>query len=190
LPIFSRLIYYSLSSQSVSRKLTMDEHACNMFKFQSCQTSEYCQSCLYDLNANAETISMDEESIDDELEKLNKLQSAINNRRTLLQTAKDKTAKPWNLGISCTMHADLRKGHVCDNRRSLESLVCSACKECAFCDPKYGACWPSSDGNLKLSCPHLPTQKWKAELDSRLKEPNVIEQLQLKGFKGFGQKKN
>jgi hypothetical protein len=75
----------------------MDKHACNMFKFQSCQTSEYSQSCLHDFNANAETIAMDEETIDDELEKISKMQSAINRRKMQLQTAKDKTAKPWNL---------------------------------------------------------------------------------------------
>ncbi len=48
---------------------------------------------------------MDEKTINDELENLNKMQSAINHRKMQLQTAKDKTAKPWNLGISCIVHA-------------------------------------------------------------------------------------
>jgi hypothetical protein len=67
--------------------------------------------------------------------------------------------------------------------------VCIARKECAFCHPKYGACWTSGGGKIKYSRLHFPTNKWKAELDSRLKGPNVMEQLQLKGFKGKGQKK-
>ncbi len=76
------------------------------------------------------------------------------------------------------MHADLRKSHVCDkkNRRSLESLVCSACKECAFCDPKYGACWPpripSMTTMTKKRGPHWVVQPCCRRFNSAGPHPN------------------
>jgi hypothetical protein len=70
----------------------------------------------------------------------------------------------------------------------LESLVCIACQECAFCVPKYGGCWPSGGGKINNFRRHLPTKTWTAELDARLKDPNVMAQLQCQGFKVNGQK--
>ena len=104
------------------------------------------QHVYNDFNGTEDTIEKDEETIDADIDNLKQMQEVINKRLTQLQTAKDKTAKPWNHGISCTIHADLRKAHV--TNRSLESLVCIACKECAFCVPKYGDCWPSGGGNI------------------------------------------
>jgi hypothetical protein len=66
------------------------------------------QACL---GTTEGSIVEDEATIDAELERLDKLQSAINTRRAQLQTAKDKTTKPWNKGIRCTVHAELRKAH-------------------------------------------------------------------------------
>ena len=99
-----------------------------------------------DYKGYEQTIEMDEETIDAEIGNSKQIQAVINTRLTQLQTAKDKTAKPWNQGISCTIHADLRKAHVA--KSSLDSLVCIACKECAFCVPKYGDCWPSGGGKF------------------------------------------
>ncbi len=147
----------------VDRQLhAMDKQAwCNMFN---------------DFNAIEETVDKDEKIIDAEVATLKQMQSAINERLAQLQTAKDKTAKPWNQGISCTIHAELRKAHVAN--RSLESLVCIACKEFAFCVPKYGDCWPSGGGTINNFRRNLPTKKWTAELDARLNDPNVVAQLQ------------
>ena len=72
-----------------------------------------------DFKGHEQTIEMDEETIDAEIDNLKQIQAVINKRLTQLQTAKDKTAKPWNQGITCTIHANLRKAHVA--KSSLEA---------------------------------------------------------------------
>jgi hypothetical protein len=44
--------------------------------------------------------------------------------------------------------------------------MCSACKECAFCPPKWIECWEPKK--------HLPGKKWKAELTEKVTSPEVV----------------
>jgi hypothetical protein len=159
-----------MSAIQMKKQVSFDQQVDIMF--------EQCLNC-------EETIVEDEEAINFQVQQLDKLQSAINIRRIQLQTAKDQTAQPWNKGISCTIHADLRKDHVTNKHVSLDSLSCGSCKKCAFCEPTYGACWPRA-GGTKNYHGHLPVEKWKTELDVRLGDPKVMAQLGFKSLKGKG----
>jgi hypothetical protein len=89
-----RVVLYNLFSPNLSiiiRKTGLDRQLHAMEK-------QAWSNMLNHYNAHEETIEKDEEIIDAEVANLKQMQSAINMRLTQLQTAKDKTAKPWNQG--------------------------------------------------------------------------------------------
>ena len=87
-----------------------------------------------------------------------------------LPTCDEHSHDIWNcdsMGASfkCVEHTETRRAwHI--KTKQTNALMCSACKECAFCPPKWIECWEPKK--------HLPGKKWKAELTQKVTSPEVV----------------
>jgi hypothetical protein len=153
-------------------------------KLQEIQNTTTSKEDLVILYANLnEAVNARKLSLQQEMDHLNDVHECINHMQGRLTLASEEDAcfvpeshESWNFDstgvpFNCVQCTDQRQEWYkkCNQKNE---LTCGACKQCAFCTPKWRECWM---GN------HLPKSRWNGELTKVVTSMNMEESFKNKG---------
>ncbi len=147
------------------------------------------QSKCYELELKERKLALQQE-----MDHLNECKLALQQEMDLLEDVHESSShtqlqsdEPWNLDstgvqFQCVQCTHERRTWYANCHQQIE-LTCGACKQCAFCTPKWRECWEGNHLPKKIWRTRLNTLVHSADMQATFKNEGVTKRTPLKTLK-------